>query len=54
MPKCLIERTVPGAGECVLRALREEPIRRHVEHRGFLANRASKIEHVIAPTTDEG
>jgi len=38
---------------CVYRAPSEELIRRHAEEGGFPANRISKIERVIDPTTAE-
>lgn len=39
---------------CVYRAPSEELIRRHAEQGGFPADRVSKIERVIDPTTAEG
>lgn len=39
---------------CVYRAPSEELIRRHAEEGGFPADRVSKIERVIDPTTAEG
>ena len=38
---------------CVYRAPSEELIRRHAEQGGFPANRISKVERVIDPTTAE-
>jgi len=90
MPKFLIEREIPGAGElspeelsgiaqkscsilqsmgpsiqwlhsyvtgdkiyCVYIAPSETEIRAHAEQGGFPANRVSKIETIIDPTTSE-
>ena len=38
---------------CVYRAPSEDLIRRHAEQGGFPANRISKVERVIDPTTAE-
>ena len=91
MPKFVIEREIPGAGDlspeelrgisqtscgvlqqmgpriqwlhsyvtgdkiyCVYIAPNEETIREHAQTGGFPANRVSKIESVIDPTTAEG
>ena len=90
MPKYLIDRTIPNAGDlsadelqaisekscgvlrdlgpevqwiesyvtddriyCVYRAPSEDLIRRHAEQGGFPADRISKVERVIDPTTAE-
>ena len=39
--------------DCVYRAPSEELIRKHAEQGGFPANRISKVERVIDPTTAE-
>jgi hypothetical protein len=90
MPKYLIEREIPGAGQmspqqlqgvaakscsvlrnlgpqiqwvqsyvtdnkiyCVYIAPNEEMVREHAKQGGFLANRISRIDSVIDPTTAE-
>ena len=90
MPKFIIERSIPGAGNlsqqdlqgvsrkscdvlrdlgpeiqwvesfvtadkvyCVYRAPSEDLIRKHAEQGGFPADRISKVERVIDPTTAE-